>query len=119
MIELAKVRIMEIVSVRRGRAEAISRREIAEILKHGKNPIDINDRMLRRAYEDLPFCHCEGGAFRPITHEEVEAYRDYLWPKVGPIIADRKCRVIYSTWPELVPRRGEQIQLGLGAAVTL
>jgi hypothetical protein len=119
-----KTRLMEFFQGHRGRAQTIRRERVLDYLRKFEPGID--DRKLRKLYSSLPICSCPEGLFLPKSGEEVEEFRMYLSKAWGPIVADRRVKLIYAFYPSLRPgyhqpdlfsRRQEESEikaLGLG-----
>jgi hypothetical protein len=114
MSEVLRYRIMQILANHRGRAHAIPRREVERALRNYS--IDIDDRRVRLAYSVLPICSCDDGLFIPVNSAEVEAFREYLRPHMGPEKVTSRVGIIYAVYPGLVPAYGKQMDLNMEGA---
>jgi len=101
--------IMRVMQGHRGRANAMPRKVLLAELRLYRP--SFTDRDCRELYSDLPLCSCEEGIFFPIYSIEVQEFRIYLEKKVGPIIAARRCNIIYAYYPNLRPNYGIQQEL--------
>lgn len=91
----------------RGRAHAKTRDEAQLFLR--QRGVQLSDRALRALYCKLPLCSCDEGLFIPTRPEDVAEFQRYLKAKALPLL--ERYKVIAAYYPELVPARGEQMEL--------
>jgi hypothetical protein len=101
--------LMDFMQGHRGRENAIPRERVLFHLQGYEQKLD--DRRFRDIYASLPLCACAEGLFLARTIREVEEFREYLSKKSGPIIADRRVKIILSFYPRL--RSSDERQPGL------
>ena len=101
MSDFLRQEAMKFLQSCRGRDKAMPRTE----LFHHLSLFDqsLTDRKLRIIYSGLPVCSCEAGIFVPVSPREVIDFRTYVTKAHGPIIAARRCEVIFSFYPKLRP----------------
>lgn len=111
MNDSLRLRMMEIVQQHRGRSRAVPRDEIMTELRRLEPTLD--DRRFRELYSNLPICTCPNGLYSPSTPQEVADFKAYLSTGWGPIVADRRVKVILAYYPSLAPRLAGQGELSL------
>ena len=110
MNETIRMRIMQILSAHRGRANAIPRRELAEKIER-RFATHVDDRKLRSIYATLPICSCNEGIFIPRTPDEIQRYREYLRPHMAPDKVQARITILLMTWPHLAAGPGVQLEM--------
>ncbi len=85
----------------RGREKALPRTELLHHLRLWRPKLD--DRGLREIYSELPVCSCPEGLFLPTNSAEVEQFREYITKAWGPVLAHRRCEIVFSFYPRLRP----------------
>jgi hypothetical protein len=109
--DFLKIRLMEILQRHRGRDKAIPREKLLFELQCFDSKLD--DRRLRELYSALPVCTCPDGMFLPKTSNEVQEFKAYLAKGWGPIVADRRVKVIFAYYPSLATDTMKQGELEL------
>ena len=104
-----RTRLMNFMQAHRGRENAIPRERVLFHMQAWESKLD--DRRFRDLYASLPLCACAEGLFLARAVREVEEFREYLTKKSGPIIADRRVKIILSFYPKL--RSSDEHQPGL------
>lgn len=115
--EWLRMVLMNYFQHRRGKEHATPRGEILRFLKTYDPSVD--DRRMRRIYSGLPVCSSDGGLFLPKRPEEVEEFRAYLTKGWGPVLADRRVKIIHAFFPwlknnqqpDLFSRRQEESEI--------
>ena len=106
-----RTRLMEILQRHRGRANAITRDKLLFELQCFDPKLD--DRRFRDLYAGLPVCTSPAGMFLPKTPKEVQEFRAYLTKGWGPILADRRVKIIMAYYPNLAMSSMKQGNLGI------
>jgi hypothetical protein len=106
-----QTRLMEILQHHRGRANAIPRERLLFELQSYDPKLD--DRRFREIYAALPICTSPDGMFIPKTPEEVQEFKVYLTKGWGPIVADRRVKIILAYFPALASPSMKQQDLGI------
>jgi len=106
-----QTRLMEILQRHRGRDNAIARDKLLFELQCYDPKLD--DRRFREIYAALPICTSPDGMFIAKTPEEVQEFKDYLTKGWGPIIADRRVKIIFAYFPGLATASMKQGNLGI------
>jgi len=101
MSDFLRSEAMKFLQSCRGRDKAMPRTELFHHLRLFEPRL--SDRRLRDIYSELPVCSSEDGLFIPKTTREVMDFRAYVTKAHGPIIAARRCEVIFSFYPKLRP----------------
>jgi len=101
MTDFLRQETMKFLQSCRGRDKAMPRTELLHHLKLWEP--NLSDRRLRDIYAELPVATCPEGLFIPRTVREVQDFKDYIAKAHGPILAARRCNVIYSFYPHLRP----------------
>ena len=104
-----RTRLMEFMQAHKGRENAIPRERVLFHMQAYEPKLD--DRRFRDLYAALPLCACADGLFLAKTVLEVKEFKEYLTKKSGPIIADRRVKIILSFYPRL--RSADELQPGL------
>ena len=107
--DFLRTRLMEFMQHHRGRENAIPRERVLFHMQSWEPKMD--DRRLRELYASLPLCACADGLFLAKCIREVEEFREYLSKKSGPIVADRRVKIVLSFYPKL--RSSDEHQGGL------
>ncbi len=106
-----RTRLMEILQRHRGRLHAIPREKLLFELLSFEPRLD--DRRFRALYADLPVCTSPDGMFLPKTPEEVQEFKEFLTKGWGPILADRRVKIIFAYYPGLALPTMKQQSLGI------
>lgn len=106
-----RTKLMEFLQRHRGRACAIPREKLLFELQCFDPKLD--DRRFRELYSALPICTCPSGMFLPKSPEEVQEFKAYLTKGWGPIVADRRTRIIFAYYPGLAAASMKQQSLEL------
>ena len=109
--DFLRTRLMELLQRHRGRDNAIPREKLLFELQCFDPKLD--DRRFRDLYAGLPVCTSPDGMFLPKTAEEVQEFKAYLTKGWGPILADRRVKVIMAYYPNLAVASMKQGDLGI------
>lgn len=109
--EFLRTRLMELLQRHPGRANAIPRDRLLADLKCYDPKLD--DRRFRDLYAGLPVCTSPDGLFLPKTPKEVQDFKAYITKGWGPILADRRVKVIMAYYPNLAASTMKQQELGI------
>ncbi len=93
-----RTRLMELLQRHQGHENAIPRDRLLADLKCYDPKLD--DRRFRDLYAGLPVCTSPEGLFLPTSPEEVLDFKAYITKGWGPILADRRVRVIMAYYPK-------------------
>ncbi len=107
--EFLRTRLMELLQRHPGRKNAVPRDRLLADLKCYDPKLD--DRRFRDLYAGLPVCTCPDGLFIPKEPEEVRDFKDYITKGWGPILADRRVKVIMAYYPQLAESTMKQGEL--------
>ena len=106
-----RTRLMEILQRHRGRDNAVPREKLLFELQCFDPALE--DRRFRDIYAGLPVCTSPDGMFLPKTPEEVQEFKAYLTKGWGPILADRRVKIIMAYYPQLAVASMKQQDLGI------
>jgi hypothetical protein len=106
-----QTKLMELLQRHRGRDNAIPREKLLYELQCYDPKLD--DRRFREIYAALPICTSPDGMFIPKTPEEVQEFKVYLTKGWGPIVADRRVKIIFAYFPGLAASNMKQQDLGI------
>lgn len=101
MRDFLRQQAMRFLGPHRGREKAVPRKELEHHLRLFEKKL--SERTVREIYAGLPVASCEDGLFIPRSAREVQDFQEYISKAHGPIIAARRCEVIFAYFPKLRP----------------
>ena len=108
--DFLRTKLMELLQRHRGRDNAVPREKLLFELQSYEPKLD--DRRFRELYSSLPVCTSADGMFLAKTPEEVQEFKAYLTKGWGPILADRRIKIIMAYYPNLAVASMKQQNLG-------
>jgi hypothetical protein len=104
-----RVKVMELLSRHRGRANAIPRERVLSEIRCFEPKID--DRGMRKLYSALPVASCDQGLYIPKDARELADFKDYMIRNYGHERAHARVRTIIAYFPALAEDNSRQAGL--------